>query len=105
SAATAAKKALYRRLLREFPPISQKRTQQHARLRDSISEGQGGGGGGGGSGGGGEGGNKQLLGQLAIYLRAQRTYTTLLEQYNPSLGSSAGDRVRMSARRVGLDMP
>ena len=98
---TTATKTLYRTLLRELPPISQKRTYLHARLRNSISS----------SSGGGEKKekDKQLLGQqLATYLRAQRTYATLLERYNPSLGLRGDDddnRVRMSARRVGLDMP
>lgn len=32
-------------------------------------------------------------------------YTTLLERYNPSLRMETEDRVRLSARRVGLNMP
>ncbi|KAG0640376.1 hypothetical protein HOY80DRAFT_19758 [Tuber brumale] len=96
--ATTTTKTLYRSLLRELPPISQKRTHLHDRLRRSIS----------GRGGGGGDGGILLLEQLATYLCAQRTYTELLERYNPSLGSggdSDGDRVRMSARRVGLHVP
>ncbi|PUU73990.1 hypothetical protein B9Z19DRAFT_1093943 [Tuber borchii] len=73
---TTTIKTLYRTLLRELPPISQKRTYLHT---------------------------------LSKYLRAQRTYATLLERYNPSLGLREDDdddnRVRMSARRVGLDIP
>ncbi|RPB02518.1 hypothetical protein L873DRAFT_1787532 [Choiromyces venosus 120613-1] len=96
TAAATTTKTLYRTLLRELPPISQKRTQLHARLRASISEvGKK----------GKEGEDKHSLGQLATYLRAQRTYATLLERYNPSLGPQEGDRIRMSARMVGLDMP
>ena len=99
---TTATRTLYRTLLRELPPISQKRTHLHARLRNSISS---------SSSSSGEGGDKgmkdrQLLRQLATYLRAQRTYATLLERYNPSLGPRGDDdRIRMSARRVGLDLP
>ncbi|PUU77595.1 hypothetical protein B9Z19DRAFT_986430 [Tuber borchii] len=94
---TTTIKTLYRTLLRELPPISQKRTYLHTRLRNSISSSSG-------------EEDKQLLGQqLATYLRAQRTYATLLERYNPSLGLREDDdddnRVRMSARRVGLDIP
>jgi len=99
AATTTTTRALYRTLLRELPPISQKRTHLHTRLRNSISS---------SSSGEGETRNKdrQLLGQLATYLRAQRTYATLLERYNPSLGPRGDDdRIRMSARRVGLDMP
>ena len=112
---TATIKTLYRTLLRELPPISQKRTTYlHTRLRNSISSSSSSGGGGGGREGEGErekDKDKQLLlgQQLAIYLRAQRTYATLLERYNPSLGSLGDDdddrRVRMSAKRVGLDLP
>ncbi|CAZ86535.1 unnamed protein product [Tuber melanosporum] len=94
---TTTTKTLYRSLLRELPPISQKRTHLHHRLRGSIS-------------GKGEGdGGMLLLAQLTTYLRAQRTYSALLERYNPSLGEGSGggddDRVRMSARRVGLHVP
>ncbi|KAG0124112.1 hypothetical protein HOY82DRAFT_635373 [Tuber indicum] len=96
---TTTTKTLYRSLLRELPPISQKRTHLHDRLRRSIS----------GKGGGGGGGGMLLLAQLTTYLRAQRTYSALLERYNPSLGEGSGggddDRVRMSARRVGLHVP
>ena len=107
---TATIKTLYRTLLRELPPISQKRTTYlHARLRNSISSSGGGGGGREGEGEKKDKDKQLLLGQqLAIYLRAQRTYATLLERYNPSLGSLGDDddrRVRMSAKRVGLDLP
>ncbi|KAH8149518.1 uncharacterized protein LAJ45_06598 [Morchella importuna] len=43
--------------------------------------------------------------ELVRYLRAQRMYATLLERYNPGLGRETEDRVRLSARRVGLEMP
>ncbi|GAB0135815.1 hypothetical protein EsDP_00004140 [Epichloe bromicola] len=43
--------------------------------------------------------------QLAAYLRSQRLYVTLIERYNPGMDMDEGERVRLSARRVGLDMP
>jgi ATP synthase assembly factor FMC1, mitochondrial len=34
-------------------------------------------------------------------------YTTLLERYNPGMGADEGEgeRVRLTARRVGMEMP
>ncbi|KAF2860648.1 hypothetical protein K470DRAFT_216637 [Piedraia hortae CBS 480.64] len=43
--------------------------------------------------------------QFLQYLRAQRQYITLLERYNPGMNMDEEDRVRMTARRVGLDVP
>ena len=43
--------------------------------------------------------------QFAQYLKAQRMYTTLLERYNPGMNMSEEDRVRLTARRVGMDLP
>jgi len=43
--------------------------------------------------------------QFIQYLRAQRTYTTLLERYNPGMGMDEEERVRLTARRVGMDLP
>ncbi|KAJ6102029.1 hypothetical protein N7486_004456 [Penicillium sp. IBT 16267x] len=43
--------------------------------------------------------------QLAKYARAQRTYVELLERYNPGMGMDEEERVRLTARRVGLDVP
>jgi hypothetical protein len=39
------------------------------------------------------------------YLRAQRKYVTLVERYNPGMNMDEEERVRLSARRVGMDMP
>jgi ATP synthase assembly factor FMC1 len=36
---------------------------------------------------------------------AQRTYLTLIERYNPGMGMSEEERVRLSARRVGMNLP
>lgn len=43
--------------------------------------------------------------QLAQYARAQRTYAALLERYNPGMNLDEEERVRLTARRVGLDLP
>lgn len=43
--------------------------------------------------------------QAVQYLKAQRMYGTLLERYNPGADMSEEDRVRLTARRVGMDMP
>lgn len=43
--------------------------------------------------------------QYVQYLRAQRVHTTLLERYNPGMNLSEEDRIRMTARRVGMDLP
>lgn len=45
--------------------------------------------------------------QALLYLRAQRTYVSLLERYNPAVaGDMAQDeQVRLTARRVGMEMP
>ncbi|TIA03612.1 hypothetical protein D6C82_01687 [Aureobasidium pullulans] len=43
--------------------------------------------------------------QLAIYLKAQRMYVTLVERYNPGTNMNEEERVRLTARRVGMDLP
>lgn len=45
--------------------------------------------------------------QHLIYLRSQRIYVSLLERYNPGLNGdmSEQERVRLSARRVGINLP
>jgi hypothetical protein len=43
--------------------------------------------------------------QFAAYLRAQREHAALLARYNPGMDMAQDERVRLSARRVGLDMP
>ncbi|KJX95454.1 putative ras guanyl-nucleotide exchange factor protein [Zymoseptoria brevis] len=39
------------------------------------------------------------------YLAGQRMYTTLIERYNPGMNMTEEDRVRLTARRVGMDLP
>ncbi|KAF2874325.1 hypothetical protein BDV95DRAFT_604511 [Massariosphaeria phaeospora] len=43
--------------------------------------------------------------QFIQYVQAQRMYTTLIERYNPGMGMSEEERVRLSARRVGMNLP
>lgn len=38
-------------------------------------------------------------------MQAQRTFATLLERYNPGMGMSEEERVRLTARRVGMELP
>ena len=49
--------------------------------------------------------NIQALNEHILYLRAQRQYAILLERYNPGMGMDEEERVRLSARRVGMDLP
>ncbi|CAI4219464.1 unnamed protein product [Parascedosporium putredinis] len=46
-----------------------------------------------------------LAEQLSVYLRAQRTYGQLLERYNPGMNMEQDERVRLTARKVGMDLP
>ncbi|KAK5114411.1 hypothetical protein LTR85_010234 [Meristemomyces frigidus] len=43
--------------------------------------------------------------QYLHYLRSQRQYITLLERYNPGMNMDEEERVRLSARRVGMNLP
>lgn len=43
--------------------------------------------------------------QLAQYARAQRTYMSLLEMYYPGMSMDEEERVRLTARKVGFDLP
>ncbi|KAL6866648.1 hypothetical protein J3F83DRAFT_117015 [Trichoderma novae-zelandiae] len=46
-----------------------------------------------------------LAHQLVAYLRAQRMYVTLVERYNPGMDMDQSERIRLTARRVGMDLP
>ncbi|KAH9883218.1 hypothetical protein F4778DRAFT_768873 [Xylariomycetidae sp. FL2044] len=90
-------RSLYRSLLRELPPrspsASASRTPLQQRLRLSFAN---------------HATNAQAAAQadqLVQYLRAQRQYTTLLERYNPGMNMDEEERVRLTARRVGMDLP
>ena len=43
--------------------------------------------------------------QLAQYVKAQRTYTSLLELYYPGMSMDEEERIRLTARKVGWDLP
>ncbi|KAL0256159.1 hypothetical protein SLS55_008551 [Diplodia seriata] len=43
--------------------------------------------------------------QFVQYVRAQRMYITLIERYNPGMNMDEEERVRLTARRVGMDLP
>jgi hypothetical protein len=43
--------------------------------------------------------------QLAQYVRAQRSYCELLERYNPGMSMDEEEKIRLTARRVGFDLP
>ncbi|KAJ3485039.1 hypothetical protein NLI96_g5238 [Meripilus lineatus] len=42
---------------------------------------------------------------VVTFMRSQRMHRTLLERYNPLHDMSVEERVKATARRVGLDMP
>lgn len=38
-------------------------------------------------------------------MKAQRMYATLLERYNPGMNMDEEERVKLTARRVGMELP
>ncbi|KAL2116013.1 hypothetical protein VTJ04DRAFT_10268 [Mycothermus thermophilus] len=102
-------RTLYRNLLRELPPrplLSNPRAPLHQRLRERFEQQQ----------------QQQSQSQsqqqqqdpqsmiaqaeqYLAYLRAQRTYVTLLERYNPGMALEQDEKVRLTARRVGMNLP
>jgi hypothetical protein len=95
--------SIYRSLLREVPAPITKRIPIHQQIRSdlqSLSE---------------NSSNPhteriieeqiQTAEQLVAYLQAQRQYTTLIERYNPGLNMDDEERVRLTARRVGVELP
>lgn len=43
--------------------------------------------------------------EILLFLRSQRKYTELLERYNPGATMTQAERNRLTARRVGLQLP
>lgn len=43
--------------------------------------------------------------QFVRYAQAQRMYTTLLDRYYPGINLDEQERIRLTARRVGMDLP
>lgn len=87
-------RSIYRSFLRELPsrPLAEKsRNPLQARIRESIS-------------------SKtpmpiEQADQYLQYVKAQRMYATLLERYNPGMNMDEEERIRLTARRVGMDLP
>lgn len=90
-------RSLYRSLLRELPPrplLSRDPSPVHSRIRATFSDPSAA-----------HPSAAHEVQQFVSYLRAQRTYVTLLERYNPGMGMDEEERVRLTARRVGMDLP
>ena len=96
ASSSARARSLYRSLLRELPqrPLSAPSLVQQ-RIRNTIAT------------------QPQNTAQLEMdqaeqhvhYAKAQRMYMTLLEKYNPGMEMDEEERVRLTARRVGMDLP
>jgi hypothetical protein len=92
----ATLRSLYRSFLRELPPRTLSRTSRtplQSRIRESISSTSS------------SPISLDHANQFLQYARAQRVYATLLERYNPGMNMDEEDRVRLTARRVGMDLP
>lgn len=90
-------RSVYRNILRELPPrplLASPPAPLHKRIRDNFRQPP-------------EDSSTAVAHaeQFLAYLRAQRTYVQLLERYNPSLDMDEEERVRLTARRVGMDLP
>lgn len=87
-------RSIYRALLRELPPRpAQPRSPLHNRLRETFAS---------------EASNQHTIAQadqMVQYLKAQRQYAALVERYNPGMWMDEEERVRLTARRVGMDLP
>lgn len=103
SPSAAHLRSLYRSLLRELPPrpiLATPRTHIHNRIRSSFSSSA-------------TTSSSDAAAtttavkaqQFVAYLRAQRQYATLVERYNPGMDMTEEERVRLTARRVGMDLP
>lgn len=87
-------RSLYRSFLRELPsrPLTRtSRTPLQARFRDSITSDRA--------------TTLEQADQFLQYVQAQRMYATLLERYNPGMNMDEEERVRLTARRVGMELP
>jgi hypothetical protein len=112
STTTPTLRSLYRSLLRELPPrplLTTPRAPLHQRLRDNFQQPPSSSTSTTATTQHPNPGAAELLAaqaeQYLAYLRAQRTYVTLLERYNPGMGMDEEERVRLTARRVGMDLP
>ena len=92
SSSPAQLRAIYRAFLRELPSRGlQTRSPLQERIRTTITS------------------NSatpvEQAEQFLQYVKAQRMYATLLERYNPGMNMDDEERVRLTARRVGMDLP
>ncbi|PSS13244.1 hypothetical protein M430DRAFT_36345 [Amorphotheca resinae ATCC 22711] len=87
-------RSIYRSFLRELPsrPLSPtSRTPLQTRIRETIAS---------------DASTPiEHADQFLQYVKAQRMYATLLERYNPGMNMDEEERVRLTARRVGMDLP
>ena len=91
-------RALYRAILRELPRrnlASSTPLQRHIRGLFSATS----------SGSTELDRNLREAKQHVQFAQAQRQYVTLLERYNPGLSMEDEDRVKLTARRVGMELP
>ena len=94
-------RSLYRLLLRELPPRAlspTSRTPLQTRIREHITSPST-------SSASSSPTPIEHADQFLQFVRAQRMYATLVERYNPGLSMDEEDRVRLTARRVGMDLP
>ncbi|KAI9825404.1 MAG: hypothetical protein M1832_001134 [Thelocarpon impressellum] len=86
-------RALYRAFLRELPRRSY-RSPLQTRIRSALTTSS-------------PSSSLAAAQEYLTYLRSQRIYATLLERYNPALSGEMDEeeRVRLSARRVGMNLP
>ncbi len=113
TASPAKLRSLYRAILRELPPrpiLARERSPLRAQLRSSFAS----------SGAAATNNNNnnnnnsnintktptpEVASELVTYLRSQRMYATLVERYNPGMDMDDAERIRLTARRVGMDLP
>ncbi|EPE33912.1 hypothetical protein GLAREA_06925 [Glarea lozoyensis ATCC 20868] len=87
-------RSIYRSFLRELPsrPLSERsRSPLQNRIRNTIASDSA--------------TPLEQAEQFLQYVKAQRMYATLLERYNPGMNMDEEERVRLTARRVGMDLP
>ncbi|KAI9151796.1 ATP synthase assembly factor fmc1 [Paramyrothecium foliicola] len=101
SSSAAQLRSIYRSLLRELPPrpvLAAPRSHLHTRLRESFASTSP-------SSPSSPRAAALEAEQLVLYLRSQRMYATLLDRYNPGMNMDEEERLRLTARRVGMEMP
>ncbi|KAI5467714.1 FMC1 protein family [Mariannaea sp. PMI_226] len=103
ASSSASLRSIYRSLLRELPPrpiLASPRSSLHTRLRETFTKKPAS-----SATATSDAARAHAAAQAVAYLRSQRQYATLLERYNPGMGMDEEERVRLTARRVGMDLP